>query len=90
MLVDFGFALASGANPAARERLQREAAPAGTLLYMAPEQILGEPSDARADSLLTGLYPLRGAYRPAPVPRQFRGGDQSLGHLPERPCRRRR
>jgi eukaryotic-like serine/threonine-protein kinase len=49
VLVDFGFALASGANPAARERLQREAAPAGTLLYMAPEQILGEPSDARAD-----------------------------------------
>jgi eukaryotic-like serine/threonine-protein kinase len=49
VLVDFGFALADAGLTREREVLQIDTLQAGTLLYMAPEQILGEPNDARSD-----------------------------------------
>jgi len=49
VLVDFGFSLADAAVTGEREVLQLDTMQAGTLLYMAPEQILGEACDARSD-----------------------------------------
>ena len=69
VLVDFGFALANAGVTAEREVLQIDTLQAGTLLYSAPEQLLGEPTDARSDlyslgciiyEALTGRPPFRG------------------------------
>jgi serine/threonine protein kinase/predicted ATPase len=66
VLVDFGLSAPSGPG---REALQLDSGAAGTPLYMAPEQIRGEPLDARADlyalgcilyELLTGRPPFVG------------------------------
>jgi tetratricopeptide (TPR) repeat protein len=73
-VTDFGLARATWTRPtgeaaAGRVELSRSGALAGTPAYMAPEQLLGRPSDARADQwsfcaalheALTGERPLRG------------------------------
>ena len=66
-VVDFGIALLEGP---AMTRLTRAGAMLGTPAYMAPEQLLGGPVDARADlysfgvilkEMLTGHHPLSGS-----------------------------
>jgi serine/threonine protein kinase len=74
VLIDFGLAsLSETASPAkTRETAAHEHRTFGTLAYMAPEQIRGEPVDARADlyafgcilyETLTGHAPFTGRYR---------------------------
>ena len=59
VLVDFGLA-SRFSNPLSREQLEIEGGVMGTALYMAPEQIKGEPLDARTDLYALGciLYEL--------------------------------
>ena len=70
-IVDFGIAQIETPEST---RLTRAGAMLGTPAYMAPEQLLGGPVDARADiyafgivlsELLTGRHPLRGGSTPA-------------------------
>ncbi len=76
-VVDFGIAHVEGPEVT---RLTKAGAMIGTPAYMAPEQLLGGPVDARADvyafgvilsEMLTGRHPLRGdgagAGRPVPA-----------------------
>ncbi len=69
VLVDFGFALTNASLTGEREVLRIDTLQAGTLLYTAPEQFLGEPTDARSDlysvgcilyEVLTGRPPFLG------------------------------
>ncbi|MBI2571450.1 MAG: protein kinase [Candidatus Schekmanbacteria bacterium] len=53
LLVDFGLAAEFGGD-VIRERLEVEEQTAGSLLYMAPERIRGELTDARADLYALG------------------------------------
>jgi hypothetical protein len=76
-LADFGLArMIESATPDARSN-------AGTLLYMAPEQLRGEPIDPRADIYSLGcvLYQCLSGTPP------FRGSDHDvmLGHLDQAP-----
>src|SRR5205085_1053735 len=59
VLMDFGL-VTQFTGEVQRERLQVEGEISGTLAYMAPEQIRGEPVDARADLYSLGciLYEL--------------------------------
>ena len=67
MLVDFGLVV-SYSRPDRREALQMAPTMAGTVSYMAPEQILGELVDARADIFALGcmLYESLTGYLPFP------------------------
>ncbi len=82
LVADFGIALASGAadEPAEGGRL-------GTPAYMAPEQVRGEPGDARTDvyalacvvyELLAGRPPFVAATREALVQLQLEGEPEPL------------
>ncbi|MCH7548194.1 MAG: protein kinase, partial [Candidatus Krumholzibacteriota bacterium] len=66
-LVDFGLAKLLGAS-----RITTTGTTVGTMEYMAPEQVSGDPTDARADvfslgvvlyELLTGQLPFRGEHK---------------------------
>ena len=72
-LLDFGLACAFGAD-SLETRLTRPGVVLGTPQYLAPEQVLGQPVDARADlfavgavlyEMLTGRLPFNGGSVPA-------------------------
>ncbi len=75
-LLDFGIASQMAAETATLSRTDTTASwlpdsqMAGTLAYMAPEQLRGEPTDARADLFSLGvlLYELSAGRRPFPGP----------------------
>ena len=69
-IVDFGIAIAREGSDDSIERLTETGHVLGTLLYMAPEQALGDPVDARADlyslgvmvyEMIAGVPPFEGA-----------------------------
>ncbi len=66
-IVDFGIARLDGPGHARHTKLTREGAMIGTPAYMAPEQLMGQPVDARTDiyafgvilaEMLSGRHPL--------------------------------
>ena len=69
-ILDFGLAklIQPIAADAATESLSKTHGPVGTLPYMAPEQLQGEPADARSDIWAAGavLYELATGRRPFP------------------------
>ena len=74
-LLDFGVARQAAENTLTLTRsMARAPVPdsqtTGTLAYMAPEQLLGDPADARADLYALGvvLYELAAGHRPFPGP----------------------
>ncbi|HEX3880038.1 MAG TPA: serine/threonine-protein kinase, partial [Bryobacteraceae bacterium] len=83
-LLDFGIALVA---QAAMSRLTPQGNVIGTCRYMAPEQFLGDPPDARADifaygivcyELLTGMYPFCAADTAAIMYRIVNSDPESL------------
>jgi len=92
-VLDFGVARALGTDPAAQTRTAtavelagEQKAVKGTLPYMSPEQVRGEPIDARTDVFACGAT----LYEMATGRRAFGGGtvdvvvDSVLGRQPER------
>ena len=80
-LLDFGLAKASPAEPAAAgettlEHLTSAGAVLGTIAYMSPEQVRGEPLDSRTDLFSLGAV----LYEMATGRHAFAG--QHLGHAP--------
>jgi hypothetical protein len=73
-VVDFGIAHVEGAEAT---RLTRDGAAVGTPAYMAPEQLVGRPVDARTDiyaagvllaEMVSGRHPLSPTVTPLPAP----------------------
>ncbi len=75
-LLDFGIARQTSAETASffgtatTSSLLPDSGLIGTLAYMAPEQLRGEPADARSDLFALGvlLYEMAAGYRPFPGP----------------------
>ena len=76
-ILDFGLAQLLAPNTPTVSRITRPGSTAGTISYMAPEQVRGEAVDARADiwalgatlfEMLTGHLPFEGANSYAVVP----------------------
>lgn len=83
VLVDFGLAVDSEGTAVARENLRLEEVGAGTLRYMAPEQIRGGRTDPRTDvyslgcilyEIVTGQAPFPGTSR-SPIVNGHLSGD---------------
>jgi hypothetical protein len=70
-VVDFGIARTTGPLPATQSLLTVAGARLGTPAYMAPEQLRGEPADARADIFAFGVM----AYELATGSHPFGGSD---------------
>jgi serine/threonine protein kinase/tetratricopeptide (TPR) repeat protein len=79
VLIDFGL-LSQFAGPLGRESLQIDTASAGTVHYMAPEQIRRETIDARADLYSLGcmLFELVAGRRPFDAPTVQQALDRHL------------
>ena len=77
-ITDFGLAKCVGGD----RGQSRTGSIVGTPSYMAPEQARAEQGSHRSDRyLLPGGRPLRGAHRPAAVPRRDAVGDPGPGHV---------
>jgi serine/threonine protein kinase/tetratricopeptide (TPR) repeat protein len=89
-ILDFGVAFLSDPLRERPETATRSDADvvAGTLAYMAPEQLLGEPVDARTDVYGLGvtLYELATGRRPFRAPLPAPMIDAILHEVPEHPC----
>ena len=72
-VLDFGIAKLDSAEPAETEPLTRGDQTLGTLAYMAPEQLLHQPSDARSDLFALGviLYEMATGKHPFPAPTPY-------------------
>jgi eukaryotic-like serine/threonine-protein kinase len=87
-VLDFGLAkLLSGDDPSdltTRESLSGSGAVLGTLPYMAPEQLRGQPVDARADIWALGvvLYEMASGTRPFAGTTAFELSSAILNHAP--------
>ncbi len=88
-ILDFGLAklLARADIQGRTESLSQTEAAAGTLPYMAPEQLLGEKVDARADLYAAGalLYEMAAGRRPFPETQSSRLSDAILHQPPVTP-----
>ncbi|WP_332777436.1 serine/threonine-protein kinase [Polaromonas sp.] len=82
-LTDFGVARIQDSGEATRT----QGSMVGTLKYMSPEQVQGQPIDARADLFSAGivLYQLLTGRRPFDGDNDFSTIHQIIGHTPEPP-----
>ncbi|MFN7972693.1 MAG: protein kinase [Acidobacteriota bacterium] len=87
IVIDFGIA---GAGGGAREVLDVDAPVVGTAAYMAPEQVRGDPPDARADlyafgciayELVTGRTPFRGESDASILHQKLQGAPEAPSSL---------
>jgi serine/threonine protein kinase len=88
-ILDFGLAqpIALDAAPDSSTRTQTEFGPAGTLPYMAPEQLRGEPADERSDIFSAGavLYEMATGRAAFPQRTFVQLVDAILNHHPVAP-----
>jgi serine/threonine protein kinase len=82
-LTDFGVARIQDSSEATRT----QGSMVGTLKYMSPEQVQGQPIDARADLFAVGivLYQLLTGRRPFDGDTDFAIIQKIVGHTPDRP-----